>query len=98
MFIIILIVVVFFIIFLMCNCSEGLHDMWVDDDIAMRSPNPYFTLYWGRKKDGRLMSPDDYFLQNQLYEEQGLIPLRLGWKKFTPSYYYPPGYALMGHI
>jgi hypothetical protein len=66
------------------KCSEGLQD-WIDFDIARDSPDPRQFLYVYREKDSHRNTPLDYYLQNKLWTEQGLILNRDGWDKFRPS-------------
>lgn len=91
--------VILVIILLLVSCKESMRDMyWVDDDIAMRSPNPYYVLYWGDQQDDTMMTPRDYYLQNMMYSQQGIIPKPRGWDMFRPAYHYSPGYAMIGYV
>lgn len=70
---------------------------WVDNDIAMRSPDPIFYEAIGNLPDRRFMTPTDYYLENTIYEQQGIIPPKSGWDMYRPSDNYSPGYAMMGY-
>lgn len=64
--------------------AEALKD-WIDFDIARDSPDPRYFLYVYREKDSHRNTPVDYYLQNKLRTEQGLILPRNGWQKYQPS-------------
>lgn len=64
--------------------AESLQD-WIDFDIAREAPDPRHFLYVYREKDSHRNTPVDYFLQNKLLTEQGIILPRSGWNKFRPS-------------
>lgn len=96
-FIMLTLIVLLIIVFGCRACRDKFTNYWVDNDIAMRSPDPAFFEYIGRIPDKRWMTPTDYYLENKIYEEQGMIGPKYGWDMYRPSDIYSPGYGMMGY-
>lgn len=79
-----ILLIVLLVILAMTHAKEGFQE-WIDFDIARDAPDPRHFLYVYREKDQLMNTPVDYYLQNKMYQDQGVIAYREGWDKYRPS-------------
>lgn len=48
--------------------------LYIGDQMAMNHPDPLYLYYFGRRKDLLGLSHRDYYLENQLLAESGVLP------------------------